>query len=116
MRGSSGWFVAAAGLAVALAGLWPEGVTHAQDTDKGDLALIKKRGVLRVIIRQPESYLPREGSPLAGERQLAEAFASRMNLRVEFVVAPSRAELIRWLKEGRGDIVAASLQITPERA
>lgn len=82
----------------------------------GDLPVIQKRGVIRFIIRQPESYLPRDGAPLEAERQLAEQVADRFNLKAEFVVAPSRADLIPWLLEGRGDIVAASLQITPERA
>jgi membrane-bound lytic murein transglycosylase F len=83
--------------------------------DKGDLSVIQKRGVVRFIIRQPDSYLPRDGAPLEAERQLAQAFGDRLNLRVEFVVAPSRADLIPWLLEGKGDVVAASLQVTTER-
>jgi len=82
----------------------------------GDLAEIQKRGVLRFIIRQADSHLPREGSPLFVDRLWAQQLADRLGLKADFVVAPSRAELFPYLLEGKGDIVAASLQVTPERA
>jgi membrane-bound lytic murein transglycosylase F len=116
-----GWTAAGAGLLLVAAALSGVGNIHAGTTDPdttlstGDLDAILKRGVIRFIIRQPESYLPREGSPLSAERQLAENLGDRLNLRVEFVVAPSRADLIPWLLEGRGDVVAASLQVTKDR-
>jgi membrane-bound lytic murein transglycosylase F len=42
--------------------------------------------------------------------------AEALGVRLEMVVAPSRDELIPWLLEGRGDLVAASLTVTPSRA
>lgn len=82
---------------------------------KADLGAIQKAGVIRFIIRQADGHLPRDTSPAEVEHHLAEDFAERLGLRAAFVVAPSRAELIPYLLEGRGDVVAASLQKTPER-
>ncbi|MEW5849908.1 MAG: transporter substrate-binding domain-containing protein [Myxococcota bacterium] len=98
-----------------LAGLWLSTGASAEEVEKRDFPAIQKRGVIRFLIRQAEGHLPREGAPLEQDRALAQALGDRLNLRVEFVVAPSRAELIPWLQEGRGDVVAASLQITDER-
>jgi len=108
-------------LALALFAAWllaPRGTLHAGETasDVSDLPGIIKRGTIRFIIRQPDGYLPRDGMPLEQDRVLAQAFGDRLNLNVEFVVAPTRADLIPYLLAGKGDVVAASLQITPERS
>lgn len=87
---------------------------HAAST--GDLDEIKKRGVLRVLIRQPDGQLPRSGSPLEAEKLLAAEFAGKLNLKVAYVEVPSRSELLPWLRRGEGDVVAASLQKTVARS
>jgi membrane-bound lytic murein transglycosylase F len=41
--------------------------------------------------------------------------AKDLKLRLELVVPPSHEQLIPWLLEGRGDLIAASLTKTPDR-
>ena len=48
------------------------------------------------------------------EYELVREFARRHDLRLQMVVPPSRDQLIPWLLEGKGDLVAASLTIEPE--
>lgn len=81
-----------------------------------DLAAIKKRKVLRVLTRNNAStYFLWRGELLGFEYELARRFARQHDLRLEMVVPPGRDDLAPWLREGRGDIVAASLTISPER-
>ncbi len=81
-----------------------------------DLAGIKKHGALRVLTRNnPATYFLWRGELLGFEYELARHFAKKHNLRVEMVVPPSREDLIPWLLEGKGDVIAASLTISPER-
>jgi membrane-bound lytic murein transglycosylase F len=83
----------------------------------GDLEGIRKRGVLRVLTRNnPVTYFLHRGEPHGFDYQLARAAAEALGVRLEVVVAPSRDQLIPWLREGRGDVIAASFSVTPERA
>lgn len=82
----------------------------------GDLDAIRERGVLRVLTRNnPITYFLYRGEPMGFDYQLAKAAADELGVRLEVVVPPTRELLIRWLREGRGDVIAASLTITPER-
>ncbi len=82
----------------------------------GDLAEIKKRKVLRVLTRNSAStYFLWRGELLGFEYELARRFADKHKLRLEMVVPPSRDLLIPWLKQGKGDIVAAAMTINEER-
>jgi len=81
-----------------------------------DLAGIKKHGVLRVLTRNnPATYFLWRGELLGFEYELARHFAKKHKLRVEMVVPPSRGDLIPWLLEGKGDVIAASMTISSER-
>lgn len=81
----------------------------------GDLAAIKKRGVLRVLTRNNAStYFLWRGELLGFEYELMKRFADSQKLRLEMVVPPTRADLIPWLLDGRGDVIAASMTINDE--
>jgi membrane-bound lytic murein transglycosylase F len=43
-------------------------------------------------------------------------FADQLEVRIQVVVPPSHADLVPWLLQGRGDVIAASYTQTPERA
>ena len=92
-------------------------LTHSrQPQSTADLWDIKKRGVLRVLTRNnPATYFLWRGELLGFEYELSRHFAKSQNLRLEIVVPPSRKDLIPWLREGKGDIIAASMTIPPER-
>ncbi len=89
---------------------------HVSTAFTGDLEKIRERGRLRVLTRNnPVTYFLHRGGPFGFDYSLAQMVADELDVRLEMVVPPSRDLLITWLLEGRGDVVAASLTITPER-
>lgn len=89
---------------------------HQELTYAADLAEIKKRRVLRVLTRNASNcYFLYRGEQLGFEYELARAFAKALGVRLEIQVAPSREALFTYLQEGRADMIAAGLTITPER-
>ena len=81
-----------------------------------DWAEIKKRKVLRVLTRNSAaSYFLWRGELLGFEYELMKRFAKKNNIHVEMIVPPTRADLLTWLKQGKGDVVAASLTISAQR-
>ena len=76
----------------------------------GDLEAIKERGVLRVLTRNNStSYFVWRGHILGFEHDLTEQLAKSLGVRVEYVVAPTRASLFSWLIDGYGDLIAAGV-------
>jgi len=89
---------------------------HTRGTYKEDLPALQKRGVLRVLTRNnPVSYFLYRGRPFGFDHRLAEMLTDDLDLRLQMVVAPSRDDLIPWLLEGKGDVIAATLTATPDR-
>lgn len=83
---------------------------------KDDLAGIRARGVLRVLTRASSaSYFVWRGQLLGFEYELVRELAQRERLHLEMVIPPPEADLIDWLLEGRGDMIAASLAVSDER-
>jgi membrane-bound lytic murein transglycosylase F len=81
----------------------------------GDLSAIQQRKVLRILTRNSAStYFLWRGELLGFEYELTREFARKHGMRVEVVVPPRGDDLLSWLLEGRGDIVAAGL--TPSEA
>jgi peptidoglycan lytic transglycosylase F len=83
---------------------------------RADLPEIRKRGVLRVLTRNASTtYFLHRGEEQGFEYELVREFARRLGVRLEIVVPPSREALLAFLRQGRGDIVAAGVTVTPER-
>lgn len=81
-----------------------------------DLPGIRKRRVLRVLTRNSAAtYFTWKGELLGFEYELASEFARRHGLALQIVVPPTREDLLRWLADGKGDIVAAGMTPTDER-
>jgi membrane-bound lytic murein transglycosylase F len=83
----------------------------------GGLEEIRRRKVLRVLTRNnaATTYLYR-GDQVGFEFELARQFARSLKCRIEVVIPPAFDDLIPWLLEGRGDLIAASMTATPDRA
>ena len=89
---------------------------HAERRFTGDLDQIRKRGALRMLTRNnPVTYFLHRGQQRGFDFELAQMIAKGLGVRLEVVVAPSQDQLIPWLLEGRGDLVAASMTVTTER-
>ena len=86
--------------------------------ETGDLDALLEQGVLRVVVPGTalgEPSLPRRGSPVAQQRELAESFANSLGLHVQLVPVFRLGEMLPLLEEGRADIIAANLTVTPAR-
>ncbi|MEA1928130.1 MAG: transporter substrate-binding domain-containing protein, partial [Candidatus Auribacterota bacterium] len=84
--------------------------------ETGDLATLKKNGELRILIqRSPDSCLPRRGSPVERERQLAVDFARLLGLKPVLVYLDDFEDLIPALLKGEGDLIVANLTVTESR-
>jgi membrane-bound lytic murein transglycosylase F len=82
---------------------------------KGDLPAILKKGQLRILVPAQGDKLHRGGNPNGAEQALATPFAQKLGLTPVFVEMADRNDPFKELDEGRADLVAASLSITPER-
>ncbi len=85
--------------------------------ETGDLSTLRSRGVLRILMpRQGDAgYLPRNGFPLDEEREIADDFARENGLEPVWVYVDNHDELVPWLLEGKGDLIAANLTQTEAR-
>jgi membrane-bound lytic murein transglycosylase F len=85
--------------------------------ETGDLDALRSLGHLRILIPQLESgHLPRQVDLLDQERELADSLARTLGLKPVWVVVEKRSDLIEQLVRGRGDLIAANLTVTDERA
>lgn len=89
---------------------------HTREKYTGDLAEIKKRGVLRVITRNNSSaYFIAKGQEYGFQYELAAQLAKDLGVRLAVVVPPSRDNLIQALIDGDGDMIAAGMTVTSTR-
>ena len=80
-------------------------------TDYGDLAAIKSRGVLRAITRiDAQNYFVRNGRPAGFEYEMVELFARQHKLRVDYVVADTDQQMLEWLRDGVGDVITTRVR------
>ena len=74
-----------------------------------DLPLLQKRKVLRLITyRSPINYFFDNGSLEGFEYELIKRFARQHRMRLDVVIADTQADMQALLRQGRGDVIAAS--------
>lgn len=85
--------------------------------ETGDLAAIKKRGVIRFVSMTGDNQpiLPREAIVNQTHRQMAEDFAKRIGLATRWFIAQTPEQALQMVNDGEADIVAENMSITPER-
>ena len=89
---------------------------HRQQTFTDDLPGLKERRRLRMITRNNAmTYFIYRGQQIGFEYELMKRFASEHDLSLEIVIPNSHAELLSYLNEGKGDVVASAMTITEER-
>ena len=75
-----------------------------------DLGALQERGVLRVItVNGPSTYFLWRAHLVGFDYELVKKFADEQGLRVRMVVASTVDQVLPWLAEGRGDVVAMGL-------
>jgi membrane-bound lytic murein transglycosylase F len=86
------------------------------DRTTGDIDAVRARGSLRVItLNNPVHYFLYRGRQMGFDFEISSLAAKKLGVRLELVVPPSRDLAFEWLLEGRGDVIAATLTVTPER-
>jgi ABC-type amino acid transport substrate-binding protein len=86
-------------------------------SEGADLADVKTRGALRVIIaadESPDTFALTAGTRPGFERDIMERFAQLQGVKLEVVRAPGYADRIPMLLRGEGDVIAAIFD-TPDR-
>ena len=105
-----------AGLVVVAFGQCSQPATPAQPKYTGDLPVLQARGALRVIVPpEPIAHLPKSAEPVTIDYDLARGLAAALKLKLVLVKVENYADMVGKLLGGEGDIVAASLTITPAR-
>jgi membrane-bound lytic murein transglycosylase MltF len=100
--------------------------THVGDTYTGSLATVLERGYLRVLTSNNSfDYFIYQGRRAGYQYEMVRAFTERLNARyarggkkprIRFEILPVSTEsLIGMLEQGRGDLIAARMTITPVR-
>ena len=85
-------------------------------TTENDWQSIRRRGFIRVITRNnPYSYFIHRGHLMGFEYELAKRFAKKYKLKLIMVVPPSWQDMFKYLKEGKGDLIAAMMTVTDKR-
>lgn len=112
------WLVLA--LSIVAAACQPEGETAAPPPDArstGDWSEILERGTIRLARRSWTGFqtLPSQGLSAEQYRRLAERFAERHELAVEWVIAADMDEIFAVLEEGQADIAVHSITVLPSR-
>ena len=87
-----------------------------EDRSTGDLGVIRERGSLRVLtLNNPVNYFLYRGRMKGFDYEVSKMAAARLGVRLEMVVPPRRDLIFDWLLEGRADLIASTLSVTPER-
>ena len=77
---------------------------------------IRERGELRVLTRYGPTTYYIKGEELAGfEYELAREFAKYLNVKLKIIVPENLGNMLQLIEQGKADIAAAGLTITPAR-
>ena len=91
------------------------GCSQKQSKSVSHLTRVKHAGELRVVTRiGPTSYFEGTNGPAGLEHDLVQLFAERLNVRVHYILAGTTREVMRTLAEGKADLAAAGLMVSPE--
>lgn len=94
----------------------PKSKSDDYSNSERDLDDVFEEGVLRVItIYSSTNYFLYKGQPMGYEFDLARRLAEFLNVKLEIIVAQDISEMLEFLKNGEGDVIAAGLTITNER-
>lgn len=81
------------------------------------LERIQDEGLLRVLTRNgPTTYYESQGQATGFEYHLIKGFAEHLSVELEMIPVVGLDELLAGVVEGRADLAAAGLSITPERS
>ncbi|MBL4826897.1 MAG: transporter substrate-binding domain-containing protein [Spongiibacteraceae bacterium] len=82
-----------------------------------DWEQIKANKKIRMLtLNNPSSYFMWRGELMGFDYDLMQEFARQHQLRLEVIVKNNINDLLEALQQGEGDLIAASLSVTPERA
>ena len=80
----------------------------------GDLSDLKKRGVIRILLRNnASSYFLWKGNLMGFEYEMAKAYARHLGVRLAVYVPKDGEDPLKWLLDGKVDLVAGFLQEQP---
>ena len=82
----------------------------------GDLSEIRTKGAIRFLVHGEADHLPRGGNPKVAEQALARELDQGLGLLPVFVPVAAQSDLTAELHEGHGDVIVASLAVTPQRS
>jgi membrane-bound lytic murein transglycosylase F len=103
----------AAGAAMALQG----GATAATDELSPAMRhILDSKEITMITTKSHHSYYIYRGQPMGFEYDLAREFADQFGLRLKVLAVNSWDEMVAALSSGRGDFIAAGLEITADRS
>ena len=85
-------------------------------SSSSQLEQIRQRGEIRVgTLYGPTSYYRRDEIALGFDYELAQHYADWLGVKLTIIPAYSTAELVELLEQGKLDLAAAAIVVTPER-
>ncbi len=81
----------------------------------GDLAEIRKRGVLRILLKNNSaSYFFWKEQLMGFEYEMAQAYAKHLGVKLTVVVPPDNTMILDWLIQGKADLAGGFLTPTED--